>query len=68
MVAPLLISVPTLVSDTKRMASDGQIDDPSNLAKSRVYLYSGTKDTTVVQGEFVFRERMLLSKASNLLS
>lgn len=41
-------NVPTLVSLTKNWASQGLIDPVSNLSNSRVYLYSGTNDQTVV--------------------
>ncbi|HCE08195.1 MAG TPA: PHA-depolymerase-like protein [Oxalobacteraceae bacterium] len=36
-----------LVSITKRWARDGSIDDTANLAASKVYLYSGTRDSVV---------------------
>eukprot|EP01032_Pedospumella_encystans_P028269 gene28269-31928_t len=39
----------TLVSTTNSWASQGLIDPTSNLANSRVYLYSGTIDSTVKQ-------------------
>lgn len=39
----------TLVSTTNSWASQGLIDPTSNLAGSRVYLYSGTIDSTVKQ-------------------
>jgi hypothetical protein len=42
-------NVPTLVSTTKSWATGGTIDAVSNLANSKVYLYSGTNDQTVVQ-------------------
>jgi poly(3-hydroxybutyrate) depolymerase len=42
-------NVPTLVSTTKNWAASGAIDAVSNLAGSKVYLYSGTNDQTVVQ-------------------
>ncbi len=42
-------NVPTLVSTTKSWASAGSIDPVANLAGSKVYLYSGTNDQTVVQ-------------------
>ncbi|MBB3176035.1 PHB depolymerase family esterase [Variovorax sp. Sphag1AA] len=43
------IPVSTLVSTTNSWASAGTIDPVSNLANSKVYLYSGTSDNTVVQ-------------------
>lgn len=42
-------NVPTLVSTTKSWASAGSIDPVANLQSSKVYLYSGTNDQTVVQ-------------------
>nr|WP_088958985.1 hypothetical protein [Variovorax sp. HW608] len=43
------IPVSSLVSTTNSWASSGTIDPVSNLANSKVYLYSGTSDNTVVQ-------------------
>jgi poly(3-hydroxybutyrate) depolymerase len=42
------IPVAALVATTKSWASAGSIDPVSNLANSKVYLYSGTQDLTVV--------------------
>jgi poly(3-hydroxybutyrate) depolymerase/chitodextrinase len=39
----------TLISTTNSWANQGLIDSTSNLANSRVYLYSGTIDSTVKQ-------------------
>ena len=36
------------VDATKRFAAAGSIDDPSNLARQRVFLFGGANDTTVV--------------------
>lgn len=47
---PVMISVPSLVSQAKSDASSGRIDDLSNLQSSRLYIYSGTGDTVVVPG------------------
>ena len=41
--------VPTLVATTNSWAGAGSIDPVANLAGSKVYLYSGTQDQTVVQ-------------------
>ncbi len=41
--------VPALVSITNSWAGAGSIDPVANLAGSRLYLYSGTQDQTVVQ-------------------
>lgn len=38
-----------LETDTVLWANYGWIDSPSNLAKQKIYLYSGTNDTVVVQ-------------------
>lgn len=43
------IPVAGLVSTTKSWASSGLIDPVANLAGSKVYLFSGTADNTVVQ-------------------
>lgn len=51
MLTPYLISVDALVSETKAMALERKIDDSSHLESTRVYLFSGTKDTVVVQGK-----------------
>ena len=39
--------VPGLVAITRDWASRGWIDDPANLASSKIYLFSGTLDQTV---------------------
>ena len=41
--------VPSLVATTNAWAGAGSIDPVANLAGSKVYLYSGTQDLTVVQ-------------------
>ena len=41
--------VPSLVATTNSWAGAGSIDPVANLAGSKVYLYSGTQDQTVVQ-------------------
>jgi poly(3-hydroxybutyrate) depolymerase len=43
------IPLPALVSTTRSWAAAGAIDPVAGLAGSKVYLYSGTQDTTVVQ-------------------
>jgi poly(3-hydroxybutyrate) depolymerase len=45
----LPIPVATLVATAKAWAASGAIDPVANLAHSRVYLYSGTRDDVVVQ-------------------
>ena len=47
---PELISVPELVQITRNTQLTGTIDAVSNLAGSRVYVFSGLNDTVVVQG------------------
>jgi poly(3-hydroxybutyrate) depolymerase len=44
---PMMLSVSSLESKTKSLASSGSIDDTSNLSGSRVYIYSGQNDNTV---------------------
>jgi len=43
------IPVASLISTTKSWASSGLVDPVANLANSKVYLFSGTSDNTVVQ-------------------
>lgn len=43
------IPVAELVATTREWASRGWVDDPANLARSQVYLFSGTLDQTVRQ-------------------
>ena len=43
------IPVASLVATTKSWANSGAIDPVANLANSKLYLYSGTQDETVVQ-------------------
>ena len=38
------------VSKAHAFASQGKIDDPSNLKHSKVYIFSGSKDTVVNPG------------------
>ena len=47
---PLFIDVAQLVDFAKQAGVDGNIDPTSSLSQSRVFLISGTKDTTVKQG------------------
>lgn len=44
---PSLPSADSLLSAAKQAASSGDIDDLSNLARAKVFLYSGTGDTVV---------------------
>jgi len=47
---PAMINMNTIVSNTKQFAADKKIDDLSNLAGQKVYLYSGTEDSVVNPG------------------
>jgi poly(3-hydroxybutyrate) depolymerase len=50
MASPSGIPVSTLVTTTNNWASQGLIDPVSNLQSSKVYLFSGSIDSTVKQG------------------
>ena len=50
MSSPYLMNVPNLVSNAKQEAASGNIDPLENLENTKVYLYSGTLDTTVRPG------------------
>lgn len=50
MIMPEAIDIETLYTDTKTFATQNKIDDPSNIANQKVYLYSGTRDTVVYSG------------------
>jgi len=41
--------VDSLVADTMKAFSDGQIDDPAGVRTAKIYLFSGTKDATIPQ-------------------
>jgi predicted esterase len=47
MSSPFLTSVPTLITRTDGHAQQGTIDDTSNMAGDKVYVFHGTRDTTV---------------------
>lgn len=47
MYATETIDVSSLVAQTKSYASSGDIDDPSNMADDKVWVYSGTADSVV---------------------
>jgi len=47
MVLPELLNVGNLVNDAKNFASSGKIDAVSNIARQKVYLYSGKFDEVV---------------------
>ncbi|XP_056373758.1 uncharacterized protein LOC130267699 isoform X2 [Hyla sarda] len=50
MSSPLSINVDSLRTQTQSYANQLLIDPVSNLANSRVFIFSGTRDTTVVPG------------------
>ena len=50
MASPAGIPTSSLVTTTKNWAAQGSIDPVANLQASKVYLYSGTIDSTVKQG------------------
>lgn len=50
MASPAGIPTSSLVTTTNNWASQGSIDPVANLQSSKVYLYSGTIDSTVKQG------------------
>ncbi len=50
MASPAGISTSTLINTTNNWASQGSIDPVSNLQNSKVYLFSGSIDSTVKQG------------------
>lgn len=47
MSSPFLTSVPTLIDRTDGFAQDGTIDPTSNMSGDRVYVFHGTRDSTV---------------------
>jgi len=49
-IEPMLINLNLMISTTGKYYSQGEIDDPTNLANSSVWLFSGTKDTIVHTG------------------
>ena len=50
---PDLISVTELTTITHTTSLTGTIDPTSNLERSKVYLYSGSKDTVVNPGTYI---------------
>ena len=50
---PALIVVSQLVSITYTTALSLAIDNPINMKNDPVYLFSGTRDSVVVQGDFI---------------
>ncbi len=46
-VSPSSTDVPTLVSDTRKFAAKGLVDDPANLARQNVFILAGDQDRTV---------------------
>ena len=63
MKAPSLINVPYLQLITKITALSGFVDPIKHIMNDRVYIYGGTEDTIVVQGEYEYsklQKRLLL--------
>lgn len=50
MSSPILLDLTAIYTKTDGFAKQGLIDDPSNVRGSKVYMFSGTKDTTVYPG------------------
>ena len=55
MVMPYAINVASLQAETESYASTGEIDAIENMRNDKVYLFSGTKDTTVNPGKYFTR-------------
>lgn len=61
MVSPELMSVSELINVTyTTFYATHTIDDPSNLRNDKVFLFSGTRDTVVVQGKSMVHEGGLI--------
>lgn len=58
MSVPISISTAALELKASQLASKGEIDSLDNLKDSKVYLYSGTKDTVVKTGVMKAAEKM----------
>jgi len=58
MSSPFMLNVNTLISKANSLSSSGDIDSTSNLADSKVYLYSGSRDTVVKQDVVKAAEKM----------
>merc|ERR1719334_416191 len=65
MTAPIEISVDKLEALTDDFATDGDIDDPANIAHQNVYLFSGRKDITVLSGVVADTAKYLQSFGAN---
>nr|XP_039269976.1 uncharacterized protein LOC120344730 [Styela clava] len=61
MTIPMGINVETLKSDAQDYVISGAVPDLSNLNNDKVYLYSGTEDTTVLKGVVEKAEEFYLS-------
>jgi len=51
MVMPYAINVASLQAETESNSAAGTIDPISNLQNDKVYLFSGSEDTTVFPGK-----------------
>lgn len=49
---PSLIDTAALVNKVHHYSKENKIDNPCHLNDSRVYIYSGTKDTVVRTGRY----------------
>lgn len=50
MSSPVLLDLPTIYTKTDGFAKQGLIDSPANIKDSKVFMFSGTKDSTVYPG------------------
>lgn len=50
MSSPLTINVQKLISEVSSLENQGSIDSTSNIRESKVYIYQGSRDTTVKPG------------------
>jgi hypothetical protein len=50
MLTPSLVNNAFLISEANSLSATGQIDSTSNIMNDRVYIYHGSKDSTVFPG------------------
>lgn len=48
---PAIVNVPLLISEANTVAAAGNIDSTANIRGSKVYIFHGTRDTTVRPGQ-----------------
>ncbi|KAJ6639883.1 hypothetical protein Bhyg_12630 [Pseudolycoriella hygida] len=58
MTMPAATNVNTLITQTNQRHSNGQIDSPANIRGDRVFIFHGTRDTTVMPGNGVHVQTM----------